>query len=177
MSVDRYAALCERILAYCSQRNWYGSDIYLSGYVGAFYDEGILRNRKLTHDPRTGFKFPPATEEQPRQTENIMGFPHPPLLRMLYLQLANGGFGPGSGITGAFGGHCYWVGRDVRYNAMQREHYLKTYGSSTFANCSDFFEEGLLDLVQYEQRHDNPTLIRLGPHVWPMHFLHLCDWG
>ncbi len=38
---------------------------------------------------------PPATEAQLRATEDLLGFPLPPYLRVLYEQVANGGFGPG----------------------------------------------------------------------------------
>lgn len=48
---------------------------------------------------------PPATEEQLRATENLLGFPLPPSLRVLYEQVANGGFGPGyDGLFCALGG-------------------------------------------------------------------------
>ena len=48
--------------------------------------------------------FPSATEEQLQETEEWLGFPLPPLLRLLYTRVANGGFGPGYGITGVIGG-------------------------------------------------------------------------
>src|SRR5713101_8141546 len=38
--------------------------------------------------------YPPATEEQLRASEQALGFLLPPLLRTLYAQVANGGFGP-----------------------------------------------------------------------------------
>jgi hypothetical protein len=36
--------------------------------------------------------YPPATEEQVRQTEAELGVPLPPLLRMLYTEVGNGGY-------------------------------------------------------------------------------------
>ncbi len=39
------------------------------------------------------FSCPPATEEQLRITEEQLGFPLPPLLRMMYRDVANGGNG------------------------------------------------------------------------------------
>lgn len=50
--------------------------------------------------------FPPATEDQIRETEQQLGFPLPSLLRLLYTEIANGGFGPGFGIAGTPGGFC-----------------------------------------------------------------------
>jgi hypothetical protein len=37
----------------------------------------------------------------------------PPLLRRLFTEVANGGFGPGYGILGVEGGHCDDQGRDL----------------------------------------------------------------
>lgn len=50
--------------------------------------------------------FSPATEDQIRETEQQLSFPLPPLLRLLYTEIANGGFGPGLGIAGTPGGFC-----------------------------------------------------------------------
>ncbi|MGH4031337.1 hypothetical protein ACQB60_20655 [Actinomycetota bacterium Odt1-20B] len=46
----------------------------------------------------------PATEAAVTEAELVIGFPLPPLLRRLYLEVANGGFGPGEGIVGVRGG-------------------------------------------------------------------------
>src|SRR5205807_2116845 len=64
------------------------------------YDYLFARIR--AHWPRS--TFPPATEDQIRETEQQLGFPLPPLLRLLYTEIANGGFGPGLGIVGTPGG-------------------------------------------------------------------------
>ena len=45
-----------------------------------------------------------ASEEQLAAAERRLGFALPPLLRRLYAEVANGGFGPGSGILGVAGG-------------------------------------------------------------------------
>ncbi|HZS76215.1 MAG TPA: hypothetical protein VFA41_06325 [Ktedonobacteraceae bacterium] len=52
-----------------------------------------------------GFVYPPATEEQLHITEERLGFALPPLLHALYANVANGGFGPGLGLHGAYGGY------------------------------------------------------------------------
>ncbi|MDQ0945709.1 SMI1/KNR4 family protein [Streptomyces sp. V1I1] len=46
----------------------------------------------------------PATPEAVTEAEKVIGFPLPPLLRRLYLEVANGGFGPAEGILGVRGG-------------------------------------------------------------------------
>jgi hypothetical protein len=47
----------------------------------------------------------PATREAIDEAERVLGFPLPGLLRRLYLDVGNGGFGPGYGILGVRGGH------------------------------------------------------------------------
>src|SRR6266700_604658 len=44
-----------------------------------------------------GFAFAPATDEQLQETEEILGFRLPSLLRLLYKKRANGGVGAGGG--------------------------------------------------------------------------------
>lgn len=47
----------------------------------------------------------PAPAEAVREAEGIIGFPLPPLLRRLYLEVADGGFGPNEGVLGLAAGH------------------------------------------------------------------------
>jgi len=47
----------------------------------------------------------PATEEDLRAAEQVIGFPLPPLLRRLYGEVGNGGFGPFVGVEGLPGGY------------------------------------------------------------------------
>ncbi|MET7737151.1 SMI1/KNR4 family protein [Streptomyces sp. NPDC005402] len=53
---------------------------------------------------RAGTLPPPATPEAVAAAEEAIGFPLPPLLRRLYVEVANGGFGPNKGILGVSGG-------------------------------------------------------------------------
>ncbi|MBT2490302.1 hypothetical protein J7E96_17605 [Streptomyces sp. ISL-96] len=46
----------------------------------------------------------PARPAAVTEAEQAIGFPLPPLLRRLYLDVANGGFGPAEGILGVRGG-------------------------------------------------------------------------
>lgn len=48
----------------------------------------------------------PATEESLVEAEELIGFPLPTLLRRLYKEVANGGFGPAYGTLGVRGGHA-----------------------------------------------------------------------
>ena len=48
---------------------------------------------------------PPVNETEIKKAETELGFPIPTLLKHLYLEVGNGGFGPGYGILGLDGGH------------------------------------------------------------------------
>jgi hypothetical protein len=47
----------------------------------------------------------PAPAEAVEEAEGVIGFPLPPLLRRLYLQVADGGFGPHEGLLKLAGDH------------------------------------------------------------------------
>ena len=48
----------------------------------------------------------PASSESIDKAENELGFPLPDILKFIYLNVANGGIGPGYHILGVFGGHA-----------------------------------------------------------------------
>ena len=48
--------------------------------------------------------FPPANSQQLERTEALIGFPLPEILRRIYLEVGNGGFGPEYGLLGIEGG-------------------------------------------------------------------------
>lgn len=52
-----------------------------------------------------GRRLPVASEEAVGAAEMALGLKIPTLLRSIYLNVANGGFGPGYGILGVAGGH------------------------------------------------------------------------
>lgn len=52
--------------------------------------------------------FPPAAPSVVAEAEQRLGFALPPFLRTLYLEVGNGGFGPGCGLWGLAGGHAVW---------------------------------------------------------------------
>src|SRR5229473_7003592 len=79
----------------------------------------LLEKKKDTevaeNDPRrTTFTFPPATVDQLQETETLLGFALPPFLRILYAEIANGGFGPAYGLRGAVGGFADATGTIVQ---------------------------------------------------------------
>ena len=56
---------------------------------------------------------PPAKPDQLAAAEARIGVPLPPLLRRLFLELANGGFGPGPGMVGVAGGWTTDDGKSI----------------------------------------------------------------
>ena len=56
-------------------------------------------------------------------SEAELGMPLPPLLRRLYLEVENGGFGPGAGLFGVTGGHTDVDGRTLSalYTLLQSQ--------------------------------------------------------
>lgn len=68
---------------------------------------GLSRDPRLRTD-RIDYNiesFPPVGIEQIGSTESALGFELPQLLRDLYQQVGNGGFGPGCGIISLEGGY------------------------------------------------------------------------
>lgn len=50
-------------------------------------------------------RYPPAAAAAVAAAEAAMGLTLPPLLRRVFTEIANGGFGPGGGLIGLPGGH------------------------------------------------------------------------
>ncbi len=90
-----YTRLFDRIRDKCQRNGWYGGDLLDPRWLAMQPD----------HPQRMAFAYPPANEEQLAATEAVLEFTLPPLLRALYAEVANGGFGPGVGIRGALGGY------------------------------------------------------------------------
>lgn len=59
---------------------------------------------------------PPVGEEALAAAESRLGFPLPPLVRALYTQVANGGYGPGYGVINLDGHDFTLVASRLRMN-------------------------------------------------------------
>jgi SMI1 / KNR4 family (SUKH-1) len=57
--------------------------------------------------------FPPATDAAVAKAERALGFALPMLLRQVYTQVGNGGFGPAYGLIGIPGGATDDLGRSI----------------------------------------------------------------
>ena len=177
MSNKNYLQFCERIVTHCRENQRYGPDTQPPADEDMVYEDGALVVHQPLHDLHVGFAFSPATEEQLRKTEEVMGFAHPPLLRALFLSVANGGFGPGTGMIGAFGGYCTDLREDPRYLPMTKARLLKEYGETfCLESYQNLFNPVPFDLEQHEKKYGHPRLIRLSEREWPTFFLQLCTW-
>jgi hypothetical protein len=81
-----------------------------------------IKNHLLTSQRRE-LPFPPATADDIAQAERQLGFLLPNILKSVYQEVGNGGFGPGEGarIIGVGGGDAYFLGTLVEtYREMQR---------------------------------------------------------
>lgn len=97
----------------------------------------------------------PVTEEELAQAETQLGFPLPRLLRRIYLEVGNGGFGPGYGLL-PLNELPPNVGPDTASLVAEYQ------GMRAFSqqDIEEYFAED----------EEKPTL-------WPEHVLILCDWG
>ncbi|MCY1136942.1 SMI1/KNR4 family protein [Actinoplanes sp. Pm04-4] len=59
---------------------------------------------RMTDSPESRVQAP-ASAEALDEAERVIGYPFPPLIRRLYGEVANGGFGPFGGVEGVGGGH------------------------------------------------------------------------
>lgn len=168
---QRRIELCERIRKYCEQQQWYGPDgnkdedeVWWK-LRRRHYDLDAQDNfhfHSITHDFHRYFEFPPATDEQIKATEEALEIPLPPMLKMLYTQVANGGFGPDYGITGAREG--YYFGEDGCYETIDQ---------SADSNSSIEY----IDLEAHKRTLDDPTYFELPSHIKPAFLLDLCYLG
>lgn len=143
------SALIERIREECERRGWYGPQA-----------EGPAFRRVSIDDPgRSGFIWKPATEQQLRDTTRALGLSLPSLLRTLYQDLANGGFGPGYGLRGVLAG--YAPGETIL------DHYPKREEAVQFIEMTDIG-------VDWETSQASYLLHWMR---WPRQLIPLCNWG
>jgi SMI1 / KNR4 family (SUKH-1) len=161
-----YAGLLDRIPEKCQRDGWYGGDLGAPRWLQVQPD----------HPQRADFAYPPASEEQLAATEAALGFLLPPLLRALYKEIANGGFGPGVGIQGAIGGYGSSIDEQVSTIVVDYEFHLQV----GYANMEGRQPARLVDLANYAwepQRDKNMEYLLLPYEVWPEQLLSFEDLG
>jgi SMI1-KNR4 cell-wall len=145
----------------------------LSRWDGIKVGESLVTRIKgyVASQPRP-ITFPPSSENDVGEAEKRLGFSIPPLLKSIYLEVGNGGFGPGRGrsIIGVKGGYASDFGTLVEtYKQLKDDFTLERnewivsllpfceWGCNIFTcvNCNEpnyqiyLFEEGDVSLKQY----------------------------
>jgi hypothetical protein len=142
--------LIQTIRQHCAARGWYGVDLR-----GPEWDTPTAED-----DPRKAdFVFPPATSDQLHETEELLGFSLPPMLRSLYAEIANGGFGPAYGIRGAVNGFAEPTGTIV-------QHYQGHTEGRTLLD---------LDLEAEIAQGEGEKVVPFDQ--WPRTLVSICEWG
>jgi hypothetical protein len=96
---------------------------------------------------------PPVTPEELDRAESSLGFVLPSLLKRIYLEVGNGGFGPGYGLF-----KLSDESQAYRFDAL-----VQNYMSMRSMTQEEIDEA-------FEGEEDKPTL-------WPEKILMICDWG
>lgn len=171
--------LVASILAKCQQDGWYGPDYYnprrFEGFPVPDFDsfpdeEGNLpvsavdtaqhtSSLSLANPEQVHFTYAKATSAQITLSEQRLGFPLPSILRDLYQKLANGGFGPGTGIRGIAGGYPGANGEGTL---------LDFYPTTTYTGP-------LFDLAPVQS--DQQEWVRLLDGQWPRRVVCFADMG
>lgn len=129
------------------------------------------------HPQRLHFAYPSASEILLQATEVALGFPLPSLLRLLYAEVANGGFGPGAGICGAQGGY----GSRLDEPAQTIVDDYRFHCQVGYANREHRAPVRLVDLADYAEHWrpsaDGTRVLLLPSAVWPEQLLSLEDLG
>ncbi len=99
--------------------------------------------------------YPPVAEDDLVQAEAQLGFALPSFLRKIYLEVGNGGFGPGYGL--------FPLNKQYLSSALQIDSLVMEYLSMRSMSQED------IDL-HWEGEEEKPVL-------WPEQVLILCDWG
>lgn len=184
MSQEHYDILINRIFTHCWQVardmtpprfGWIrqGEEWVQVELVGQYVREhkSFLALNKPFQGQELSFAFPPVTEHQLKETEQQLGFSLPPLLRLLYIRIANGGFGPGYGITGVSGGYPF---RDVLLYGDIAQAYHQAVDHESKHRQAVIDEFMALDPEEQKARKRSRKAF---PLLWPERLLPLCQWG
>lgn len=161
MNIQTPPSLVARIRQKCTQERWYGPSTQGPEVV-------IVTER----DPRrSAFTFPPATPDQLAATEQALGFPLSPVLRILYSELANGGFGPGYGLRGVLGGYGTPADPQGADTTILGAYPLRRKGTTPMTIARD------AALWRSPDRVNGYPFVHLSSRHWPEGLLCICDLG
>lgn len=102
---------------------------------------------------------PPATAAEFAHAEALLKFALPPLLKDIYLEVGNGGFGPGYGLFPLY--------NEEDPDAMSSSSLVTTYLALRSLTPEQFTQ----DWVDGDESDKNR------PRIWPEQVLMICDWG
>jgi hypothetical protein len=154
------SSLFEGIRAKCQRERWFGP----------YFFSPKRRTQVQDDDPnRVGFMLPPAGDEQVQATEARLGVSLPPLLKTLYSEIANGGFGPGGGFYGIAGGYG---SVESGTSADDRQTLINRYEGRSHKRLVD-----LSEYTQQEQNHEKPINLLIPYGEWWRELLPICDLG
>jgi hypothetical protein len=115
--------------------------------------------------------YPPVTYDQIEAAEKAIGFPLPALIRELYVQVGNGGFGPGYGITGLENGFDIYGETLVRATLLNREYREKAPEYDEVWDWEDSY-------LMYGYWGCNvTTVVDCSPLILPIYCVDAGDWG
>lgn len=95
----------------------------------------VARIREYASVQPRALRFPPVADVVLRQQEKDLGFPIPTLLRLCYLHVGNGGFGPGLGVIGLEGGYESDHGTLVEFYHLVKEENPKWWKDGILPFC------------------------------------------
>lgn len=171
MSTQNYDTLFKAIREKCYHEHWYGPDMDDPDWWDKCDRQDNIQNvyppakKQLEHPQRLNFAYPPVTESQLQVTETTLGFPLPPLLRALYAEVANGGFGPAYGLIGVREG---FPGPGMGTLEDYYPHAPEPCRIITLSDCP-------LD-AEATAHSPQPHLI-VPDDAWPEHLLMICEYG
>lgn len=166
-----YSKLFTGIRQKCLRDGWFGPDALAPGPLEKLVAANprlsryTLPRASATDLRRSGFVHSPASQEQLEMAEHELGFSLPLLLRSLYTEVANGGFGPCGGIKGICGGYG---SRESGTASSDNETIIDQYHRRS--------EKREIDLHAYQMLWKDDTLL-LPYGEWPGHLLPFCDMG
>jgi len=100
---------------------------------------------------------PPVTAAELAHAEALLGFPLPPLLKHMYIEVGNGGFGPGYGLLP--------LTNEEDPKTLRTDSLVTTYLMYRALTAEQFAE--------YWDEHEDEYRLR----EWPEKLLMICDWG
>lgn len=187
MGPEYYKDLIERIRDHCQHTAWDAQHLgpkerwpirAIADYDGWYIPsrETFIALAKENHGRQPELAFPPATEQQIKETEQQLGFPLPLLLRLLYTQIANGGFGPGYGIIGALDGFSLLDGFGNNIvlgyqKAIAHAEQLVRLETYEMAACGSLSQEQISPEGERIYLRDFPE------RAWAEGLVPLCYWG